>query len=139
MEDGFFQFKMIAVHIFVVFIICVSSCQRFQIFQCAIYFLFQLENSLADTMLEVGYSWTENLEGCRERLSSMAGEIKPGVVARVLGMMARSHTGLPSSLWPSETDKPDQPPLNTWNVDVFVQALKEVVSTQLIVIFQYSA
>ncbi|CAH0762465.1 unnamed protein product [Bemisia tabaci] len=91
----------------------------------------ELENSLADTMLEVGYSWTENLEGCRERLSSMAGEIKPGVVARVLGMMARSHTGLPSSLWPSETDKPDQPPLNTWNVDVFVQALKEVAPNLL--------
>lgn len=93
-----------------------------------IFYCFQLENSLADTMLEVGYSWTESLEGCRERLSSMAGEIKPSVVARVLGMMARSHTGLPSSLWPSDTDKPDQSQLSTWNVEVFVQALKEVVS-----------
>lgn len=77
-----------------------------------------LDTSLADLVAEIGHSFTASVEECRKNLLKFGGrEIAPGLVARMLAVMCRS----PGVLDVSEN--------RAWNVDVFVQALKEVVPT----------
>lgn len=92
--------------------------------------------------MELGYSFTSGLEECRNALASLgAREITPGCVARVLSHMARSCSGLDDAgglqtFWGATGTSPDLTKdksadgssTNTWNVEIFVQALKEVVS-----------
>ena len=55
----------------------------------------QMENSLADLVLEVGYGCTQNAEECRNTLIQFGvREITPMSIARVLGMMARTPSGV---------------------------------------------
>ena len=70
---------------------------------------------------------------CRRALSSLGTrELSPAAVARVLGAMVRTHSGLDHSpnFW-ADKEKPEAMP-HTWNVDVFVQTIKEVVSRTFI-------
>lgn len=100
-----------------------------------------LENSLSELVAELGYSFTSNLEECRNSLLSLAGGgITPLSVAKVLSTMCRTHNSLDESLnlqtpggfWSgnsSENKDKNSASSNqssSWNVDIFVQALKEV-------------
>ena len=96
--------------------------------------------------MEVGYGFCSSSEECRNNLANLSGrEITPGAVARVLGMMVRTHTGLEEQValqslqgpgyWSSGGDggskdknSSDSNHPSTWNVEVFVQTLKEMVS-----------
>lgn len=58
---------------------------------------FQLDGSLADLVLELGYSFCNTVEECRNNLANFGvNSITPAAVAKVLGVMVRTHTGLPS-------------------------------------------
>ncbi|XP_063227280.1 CCR4-NOT transcription complex subunit 1 isoform X2 [Bacillus rossius redtenbacheri] len=95
--------------------------------------------SLAELMAEVGYSFCSSVEECRANLASVGGarELTPPAVARALAMMARTHSGLEeraplqaTPFWGPEPtkDKPSSAADPTsWNIEVFVQALKELV------------
>lgn len=109
---------------------------------------FQLDGSLADLIMEIGYGFCSSVEECRNNLVNLgAREMTPPAVARVLGMMVRSHTGLeeqvalqniqtPASFWSSsgesgskEKGAADAGHPTSWNVEIFVQTLKELVSS----------
>ncbi|XP_078337543.1 CCR4-NOT transcription complex subunit 1-like isoform X2 [Crassostrea virginica] len=95
-----------------------------------------LEASLADMILEAGYSCTISVEECRGNLIQFGvREINPSSVAKVLGMMARTPAGLDgqnvpqsnmSSGWGEVGDKGDKPGLNTWNVEVFITVIQDL-------------
>lgn len=62
-------------------------------------------------------------------------DLTPTVVARIVIMMVRTHTGLDDlAFWTSsdgnkeKTTSENQSSCNTWNVEVFIQLLKEFVS-----------
>lgn len=57
----------------------------------------QLDGSLADLVRELGYSFCSTVEECRSNLGNFCvTSITPAAVAKVLGVMVRTHTGLPS-------------------------------------------
>ncbi|XP_031355964.1 CCR4-NOT transcription complex subunit 1 [Photinus pyralis] len=87
-----------------------------------------LDSSLADLVSEMGYGFTLTLEDCRNNLLKFIGrDINPTAVARTLAFLCRTHSGLEESLnLPGSFSKDGR---NTWNVEVFVQALKEVCPT----------
>lgn len=86
-----------------------------------------LETSLADLVAEIGYGLTSSVEECRGNLVKLGGrEVSPAVIARVLTVMCRTHSGLEDSLnvqTPGGFSKGGEG--RAWNVEVFVQALKE--------------
>ena len=96
-----------------------------------------MDSSLADFVLEVGYALCSSVDECRRHLVNHgASELTAPAVARCLGAMAKTYTGLqeqmpiqslqsPASLWGA--DKPTDGP-QTWNVEAFVQAVHELVS-----------
>lgn len=94
-----------------------------------------LESSLADLIMEIGYSFCSNAEECRGHLVTLgARDISAGGVARVLAMMVRTHTGLDTTFWAGTTDPTqpkDKPPdashPTTWDIDILVQTLKDLV------------
>lgn len=61
-------------------------------------------------------------------------DLTPTAVARVVIMMVRTHTGLDDlAYWTSSENKEKTPSENqssskTWNIEVFIQLLKEFVS-----------
>lgn len=101
--------------------------------------MLQLESSLADLIMEIGYSFCSSAEECRGHLVTLgARDISAGGVARVIAMMVRTHTGLDTTFWAGTTDPtqpkdkpPEAPHPTTWDVDIFVQTLKELVSNIL--------
>lgn len=101
--------------------------------------------------MELGYSFTSSVEECRSALAGLgAREISPACAARVLAHMARTCSNLDDagglqSFWGNSTaaqdsskEKPSESTTpTTWNVEVFIQALKEIVS-YLISLIKYS-
>lgn len=98
-----------------------------------------MENSLAEMVSEVGYGCTASLEECRNTLLSFGvRELTAPAVARVLGMISRTPSGLPDHMpvqslnaggsggWNDAKDKPDTGGPSTWNVDVLVQVIKDL-------------
>ncbi|KAJ3597139.1 hypothetical protein NHX12_003539 [Muraenolepis orangiensis] len=98
-----------------------------------------MESSLADFMQEVGYGFCASVDECRNIILQYGvREVTASQVARVLGMMARTHSGLAdgiplqsistpgSSIWSDGKDKTDGSQSHTWNVDVFIDVVKEV-------------
>ncbi|XP_059164399.1 CCR4-NOT transcription complex subunit 1-like isoform X2 [Physella acuta] len=82
--------------------------------------------SIAELMLESGYSCTASVDECRNLLTICgAREITPVAVARILGMMARTPVGL-GDHGQHQIDHQDVPGVSTWNVDVFLQIVKEM-------------
>lgn len=91
--------------------------------------------------MELGYGFTSSVEECRSALAGLgAREISPACVARVLAHMARSCNSLDDagglqSFWGNSASTQDANKEKTsesiapttWNVEVFVQALKEIV------------
>lgn len=91
--------------------------------------------------MELGYSFTSSVDECRSALAGLgAREISPACVARVLAHMARSCSNLDDagglqSFWGNSATSQDSKEKasdstipTTWNVEVFIQTLKEIVS-----------
>ncbi|XP_044732731.1 CCR4-NOT transcription complex subunit 1 isoform X2 [Chrysoperla carnea] len=102
-----------------------------------------MDSSLADIIAEMGYNFTSSLEECRNVLRSLTNrEITPLSVACVISTMCRTNTSIedgsglglqtPGAFWSGSSDQKDKQNQNAecrsnnWNVDIFVQALKEV-------------
>ncbi|KYO27504.1 CCR4-NOT transcription complex subunit 1 isoform D [Alligator mississippiensis] len=98
-----------------------------------------MESSLADFMQEVGYGFCTSVEECRNIIMQFGvREVTASQVARVLGMMARTHSGLTdgiplqsisapgSGIWSDGKDKSDGTQAHTWNVEVLIDVLKEL-------------
>ncbi|MGH0142292.1 UNVERIFIED_CONTAM: hypothetical protein FKN15_002874 [Acipenser sinensis] len=98
-----------------------------------------MESSLADFMQEVGYGFCASLEECRNIIMQYeVREVTASQVARVLGMMARTHSGLSdgiplqsisapgSGIWSDGKDKTDGSQAHTWNVEVLIDVVKEL-------------
>ncbi|XP_043382416.1 CCR4-NOT transcription complex subunit 1 isoform X22 [Chelonia mydas] len=98
-----------------------------------------MESSLADFMQEVGYGFCTSVEECRNIIMQFGvREVTAAQVARVLGMMARTHSGLTegiplqsisapgSGIWSDGKDKSDGTQAHTWNVEVLIDVLKEL-------------
>ncbi|XP_076286498.1 CCR4-NOT transcription complex subunit 1 isoform X4 [Lasioglossum baleicum] len=100
-------------------------------------------NSLVELIMELGYGFTNSVEECRSALAGLgAREISPACAARVLGHMARTCSNLDDagglqSYWgnsgaaqdANKEKSADNAAPTTWNVEVFIQALKEIQST----------
>ncbi|XP_029951285.1 CCR4-NOT transcription complex subunit 1 isoform X6 [Salarias fasciatus] len=98
-----------------------------------------MESSLADFIQEVGYGFCASLDECRNIIHQYGvREVTASQVARVLGMMARTHSGLTdgiplqsisapgSGIWSDGKDKNDGSQAHTWNVEVLIDVVKEV-------------
>ncbi|XP_056138542.1 CCR4-NOT transcription complex subunit 1 isoform X13 [Lampris incognitus] len=98
-----------------------------------------MESSLAEFMQEVGYGFCASLDECRNIILQYGvREVTASQVARVLGMMARTHSGLAdgiplqsitapgSGIWSDGKDKNDGSQAHTWNVEVLIDVVKEV-------------
>ncbi|XP_061679462.1 CCR4-NOT transcription complex subunit 1 isoform X2 [Syngnathoides biaculeatus] len=98
-----------------------------------------MESSLAEFMQEVGYGFCASLDECRNIIHQYGvREVTASQVARVLGMMARTHSGLTdgiplqsisapgSGIWSDGKDKNDSSQAHTWNVEVLIDVVKEV-------------
>ncbi|XP_029908649.1 CCR4-NOT transcription complex subunit 1 isoform X9 [Myripristis murdjan] len=98
-----------------------------------------MESSLAEFMQEVGYGFCASLDECRNIILQYGvREVTASQVARVLGMMARTHSGLAdgiplqsisapgSGIWSDGKDKSDGSQAHTWNVEVLIDVVKEV-------------
>ncbi|XP_014349155.1 CCR4-NOT transcription complex subunit 1 isoform X3 [Latimeria chalumnae] len=96
-----------------------------------------MESSLADFMQEVGFGFCASAEECRNIIVQFGvREVTAAQVARVLGMMARTHSGLADGIplqsisagggiWEMK-DKNDGTQALTWNVEVFIDVVKEL-------------
>ncbi|XP_042196273.1 CCR4-NOT transcription complex subunit 1 isoform X2 [Callorhinchus milii] len=98
-----------------------------------------MDSSLADFMQEVGYGFCTSAEECRNIILQFGvREMTASQVARVLGMMARTHSGLTdgiplqsisspgSGIWSDGKDKSDSAQAHTWNVEIFIDVVKEL-------------
>ncbi|CAL9697168.1 unnamed protein product [Knipowitschia caucasica] len=98
-----------------------------------------MESSLAEFMQEVGYGFCASVDECRNIILQYGGrEVTASQVARVLGMMARTHSGLTDGIplqsisapgggiWSDGKDKNDASQSQTWNVEVLIDVVKEV-------------
>ncbi|XP_022061852.1 CCR4-NOT transcription complex subunit 1 isoform X3 [Acanthochromis polyacanthus] len=98
-----------------------------------------MESSLAEFIQEVGYGFCASLDECRNIILQYGvREVTASQVARVLGMMARTHSGLTdgiplqsisapgSGIWSDGKDKNDGSQAHTWNVEVLIDIVKEV-------------
>ena len=96
-----------------------------------------LDGALPDLVLEMGYQFTNSVEECRASLLQFGGrEVYAATVAKVIGVMARTHTGLDDSStlpltcpeaggWGEREQKTDK----TWNVEVFIKSVHELQTT----------
>lgn len=87
-----------------------------------------MENSIEDLIQDIGYSFTSSVDDCRNSLLTFGQSIKdlltPKSVARVMGLMARTHDG---QNYPQYHNQNWSFENQTWNVDVFVQTVQELV------------
>nr|XP_057931503.1 CCR4-NOT transcription complex subunit 1 isoform X5 [Doryrhamphus excisus] len=97
-----------------------------------------MESSLAEFMQDMGYSSSASLDECRNTILQYGvREVTASQVARVLGMMARTHSGLTdgipvqsitapgSGIWSDGKDKNDGSQAHTWNVEVLIDVVKD--------------
>lgn len=97
------------------------------------------EISIADVMREMGYRCTVNDSQCKDMLSLFL-PLTESTVARILGTVACTHADLDdnqnsfltfcSALGTSSLS--DLPSTNSWNIDVLVDSIKQLVSSILL-------
>jgi len=89
----------------------------------------KMENSLMDYIQEIGYGFTANAEDCRSALQSFNSGIKDYLnavnVAKVLGMMARTHNNLNAD-WQFQNEFENKEGQPTWNPEVFATVVQEL-------------
>lgn len=91
--------------------------------------------SMGDIMKELGYGCTVNATQCKEILSLFL-PLTEITICKILGMIARNHTGLEDSrniyatfsLALGCSALSDLPSLNSWDVDVLLDTVKQLVS-----------
>lgn len=84
----------------------------------------------------MGYGFCATLDEGRQNMNSLQiRDLTPTVVARVVIMMVRTHTGLDDLAYWASIDNNSEKSNNencstptSWNVEVFVQLIKEFVS-----------
>lgn len=93
-----------------------------------------MDVSLADMLQEMGYMSCVNHDECRKNLKNINPNITPGAVAKVIGMMARTHDTLTDShtlqtpggnIWVDGRDPSKDMSSVSWNVDAFVDIVRE--------------
>lgn len=92
--------------------------------------------SMGDIMKELGYGCTVNATQCKEILSLFL-PLTEITISKILGMIARNHTGLEDSRNICATFSlalgcsalSDLPSLNSWDVDVLLDTVKQLVSS----------
>lgn len=92
------------------------------------------EMSMGDIMKELGYGCTVNATQCKEILSLFL-PLTEITISKILGMIARNHTGLEDSrniyttfsLALGCSALSDLPSLNSWDVDVLIDTMKQLV------------
>ena len=58
-----------------------------------------MDGSLADMMQEIGYGCCTTMDECRKTLVQIGiNSVSASAVARVIGMMARTHSGLSDNM-----------------------------------------
>ena len=99
-------------------------------------------SNLPEVIRDLGYQFTSKPETCRNQLLTLCGSagadtIHAATIARVVGLMIRTHTGLDdsttlqnmnatgTSLW--DKDKSGEP--KTWNMEVFIKVVHELQPT----------
>ncbi|XP_050527108.1 CCR4-NOT transcription complex subunit 1-like isoform X2 [Daktulosphaira vitifoliae] len=100
-----------------------------------------LDSSLADLIMEMGYSVCVSIEECRRNLISVSNGSNKSIIfgapsiAKVLSMMICTHSILDRHInlpyWPGDNlnndlEKNGNIELNTWNVEVFVQTINDL-------------
>ena len=93
------------------------------------------EMSMGDIMKELGYGCTVNATQCKEIVSLFL-PLTEITISKILGMIARNHTGLEDSrnlyttfsLALGCSALSDLPSLNSWDVDVLIDTVKQLVS-----------
>lgn len=96
------------------------------------------EMNIAEMLKELGYKCTSDVSVCKDLLSSFS-PLTEVTVARILGAIVRSDAGLQDhenafSTFFSALGRgtlPDMPPVNSWNTDVLVESIKQLVSSLL--------
>lgn len=91
--------------------------------------------SMADIMMELGYGCTANASQCKEILSLFL-PLDEVTLSRILGTIVRTHTGLEDSQNTYSTfcsalgssSATDSSRLSSWNADVLVDSIKQLVS-----------
>lgn len=92
--------------------------------------------SIADIMKELGYGCTASILQCKEMLSLFL-PLTEVTVARILGMVVRTCSGIEDNLNMFSTFRTalgsisatDPSPLNSWNADILIDAIKQFVSS----------
>lgn len=103
------------------------------------------EMSMGDIMKELGYGCTVNASQCREILSLFL-PLTEITVSKILGTIARTQSGLEDnqntfstfSLALGCSSSSDLPLLNSWNIDVLIDTIKQLVSLLLLFLLQFS-
>eukprot|EP01114_Cavostelium_apophysatum_P013415 TRINITY_DN3247_c0_g1_i5.p1 TRINITY_DN3247_c0_g1~~TRINITY_DN3247_c0_g1_i5.p1 ORF type:complete len:2234 (+),score=701.16 TRINITY_DN3247_c0_g1_i5:75-6776(+) len=100
--------------------------------------IFELATStpIADLMEDLGYSCCDTAGALRDILREFPQPLNEADVAKIIGMMARTHSNLEVGLplcksfadSGAELFKSDAPQSKTWNLDVFVDVMKETNS-----------
>ncbi|XP_022974262.1 uncharacterized protein LOC111472902 [Cucurbita maxima] len=91
------------------------------------------EMSMGDIMKELGYGCTVNATQCKEILSLFL-PLTEITISKILGMIVRNHTGLEDSrniyttfsLALGCSTLSDLPSLNSWDVDVLIDTVKQL-------------
>lgn len=92
------------------------------------------EMSMADIMKDLGYGCTANVSQCKEILSLFS-PLNEITIARILGTVSRTYSGLEENHNSLSTFRSalgsssvlDIPNLNSWNTDVLIESIKQLV------------
>ncbi|KAL3537028.1 hypothetical protein ACH5RR_000394 [Cinchona calisaya] len=92
------------------------------------------EMSVSDIMKELGYGCTVSVSQCKEMLSLFS-PLTEITIARMLGTISRTYVGLDDNQNAFSTfcsalgsnSASDMPTLNSWNTDVLIDSIKELV------------
>lgn len=99
------------------------------------------EMSMGDVMNELGYGCSADASQCKEILSLFT-PLTEITLSRIFGAIARTHAGLEDNQNTFSTftlalgcsTMSDLPPLSSWNVDVLVKAIKQLVSSSFLLL-----
>jgi len=103
------------------------------------------EMSMADILRELGYKCTVNISHCKEMLSLFL-PLNEATLSKLLGLIARTHIGLDDtqnihSAFCSALDcssSCESPLLRSWNVDVLVDAIMQLVRRPILNFLPFS-
>jgi hypothetical protein len=95
----------------------------------------QKEMNMGDIVKELGYGCTVDVSQCKEVLSLFL-PLTDNMLSKLLGAIAHTHAGLEDNQNTFLTfgaalgynNLSELPPLNSWNIDVLIDTVKNIVS-----------